>query len=466
MLPHNTANPSRRTLLQQFALGFGSLALNSLLVGDSAANPGKQTHHEAKAKRVLFLFMKGGPSHIDTFEPKPRLDKDHGKPYPGEKPRVQFAKTGTLLKSPWKFRKYGESGIEVSELFPEVARCVDDICFVHSMYGSNPAHGGAVLKMHTGSDNFVRPSMGAWVAYGLGSLDQNLPAFITICPTLAHGGVNNWGSAFLPAECQGLPIGNASVPVERAKVRFLENSRLPRELQRKQLDLLAEMNREHLDRTGPDLALEGRIQSFELAYRLQTTIPQVEDLSAETPATKKLYGMDDPVTAGFGRQCLLARRFLEKGVRFVQVTHSDSKVQWDQHSNLKRDHEKNAREVDRPIAGLLRDLKSRGLLKDTLVLWGGEFGRTPTVEGSDGRDHNPEGFTVWMAGGGVKGGYRHGATDDHGWYAVKDKVHVHDLHATMLHLLGLDHERLTYRHAGRDFRLTDIHGRVVQQILA
>jgi hypothetical protein len=453
--------------LRELALGFGSVALTSLLAEDACAAAGeKAPHFTARAKRILFLFMKGGPSHLDTFDPKPRLDRDHGKPYPGTKPRVQFAKTGTLLRSPWKFRKHGKSGIEVSELFPNVAKHVDDLCFIHSLHGTNPAHGGAVLKLHTGSDNFVRPSMGAWVAYGLGTLNRNLPAFLTICPTLAHGGVNNWGSAFLPAECQGVPIGNASVPVEQAKVRYLNNPRLPRDLQRRQLDLLAEMNRDHLKQAGPEAMLEGRMASFELAYRMQTAIPQVEDLSGESAATKKLYGLDDAVTANFGRQCLLARRFLEKGVRFVQVTHSDAMVQWDQHGNLKKGHEKNAREVDVPIAGLLTDLKSRGLLKDTLVVWGGEFGRTPTVEGSDGRDHNPEGFTVWLAGGGVKGGFRHGATDDHGWYAVQDKVHIHDLHATLLHLLGLDHERLTFRHAGRDFRLTDVSGSVVKGILA
>jgi hypothetical protein len=410
--------------------------------------------------------MKGGPSHVDTFDPKPLLARDHGKPYPGKKPRVQFAQTGTLLRSPWKFRKHGQSGIEVSELFPHVAGCVDDLCFIHSLHGTNPAHGGAVLKLHTGSDNFVRPSMGSWIAYGLGTENRNLPAFLTICPTLAHGGVNNWGSAFLPAACQGVPIGNASVPADQARVRYIHNTRLPREVQRRQLDLLAEANREHLARTGPDLALEGRIDSFELAFRMQTAMPEVEDLSGETLATRKLYGLDDPVTANFGRQCLLARRFAERGVRFVQVTHSDGMVQWDQHSNLKNGHEKNAREVDRPIAGLLRDLKARGLLDDTLVLWGGEFGRTPTVEGGDGRDHNPEGFTVWLAGGGVKRGFRYGATDDYGYYALEDKVHLHDLHATLLHLLGLDHEKLTYRHAGRDFRLTDVHGQVVHDILA
>lgn len=471
MLPSSAAPTSRRGFLRQTALGFGAVALTSLLAEEaSGSDPlgAKPPHVTPRAKRVLFLFMKGGPSHVDTFDPKPLLDRDHGKPYPGEKPRVQFAQTGTLLRSPWKFKKYGQSGIAVSELFPNIARHVDDLCFIHSMHGTNPAHGGAVLKLHTGSDNFVRPSMGAWVAYGLGTENRNLPAFITICPTLAHGGVNNWGSAFLPAACQGVSIGNASVPVEQAKVRYIDNPRLPRDVQRRQLDLLAEANREHLERAGPDLALEGRLESFELAFRMQTAMPRIEDISGESAATKRLYGLDDPVTAGFGRQCLLARRFLEHGVRFVQVTHSDGMVQWDQHGNLKKGHAKNALEVDVPIAGLLDDLKRRGLLDDTLVLWGGEFGRTPTVEGGgdDGRDHNPEGFTVWVAGGGVKGGYRHGATDDYGYYAVQDRVHVHDLHATILHLLGLDHEKLTYRYAGRDFRLTDVHGHVVQEILA
>ncbi len=466
---------SRRHLLQRSAVGFGYLALASMLAEDAAADPTlrqanplapRSPHFPARARRVIFLFMKGGPSHLDTFDPKPLLERDHGKPLPFPKPRVQFAKTGTILRSPWKFQKYGQSGIEVSTLFPHLAGCVDDICFIHSLYGTNPAHGGAVLKLHTGSDNFVRPSMGSWIAYGLGTENRDLPGFITICPTLAHGGVNNWGAAFLPASFQGVPIGNASTPVEQARVRYIQNPRIPQDLQRRQLDLLAEANREHLARSGPDLALEGRIDSFELAFRMQRALPQVEDISGESPATLKLYGLDDPVTANFGRQCLLARRFAERGVRFVQVTHSDSMVQWDQHSNLKKGHEKNAREVDRPIAGLLTDLKARGLLKDTLVLWGGEFGRTPTVEGSDGRDHNPEGFTMWLAGGGVKAGFRYGATDDYGYFAVKDKVHIHDLHATLLHLLGLDHEKLTYRHAGRDFRLTDVHGRIVSDILA
>jgi len=464
----STFLPSRRDALSQSALGFGFLALADLLNAADTPSTTKGPHFKPRAKRVIFLFMKGGPSHIDTFDPKPQLDRDDGKPYPGQRPRVVFAKTGNLLKSPWKFAKYGESGTPVSELFPNVAKCVDDMCFVHSLHGTNPAHGGAAMKLHTGSENFVRPSMGAWIAYGLGTENQNLPAFVTVCPTLAHGGVTNWGSAFLPAACQGVPLGNASTPVEQAKVRYIENTHLSRDAQKKQLALLAEINGDHLARSGPDGALEGRIDSFELAFRMQKAMPEAEDISKETDATRKLYGLDDPITAQFGRQCLLARRLAERDVRFVQVTHSAGMVQWDQHGDLRKGHAKNAREVDKPIAGLLADLKGRGLLKDTLVLWGGEFGRTPTVEGggNDGRDHNPEGFTIWMAGGGVKPGFHYGATDEYGWYAAENKVHVHDLHATMLALLGLDHEKLTFKHAGRDFRLTDVHGQVVKELFA
>ncbi|MFN0053239.1 MAG: DUF1501 domain-containing protein, partial [Planctomycetales bacterium] len=454
---------SRRTLLARSAVGFGSLALASLLADEarSSSTPAdplapRLPHLTPRARRVIFLFMKGGPSHVDTFDPKPLLTRDDGKPYPFSKPRVQFAPTGNLLKSPWSFRQYGECGHPVSELFPKLAERVDDLCMVHSVHGTNPAHGGAVLKLHTGSDNFVRPSIGSWVSYGLGTENSNLPAFITICPTLAHGGINNWGSAFLPAAYQGTPLGNASVPSDQARVRFIANPRLPREVQRLQLDRLAAMNREHQSRSGPEASLEARLNSFELAFRMQTEMPKVEDISGESVATQALYGLDNPVTANFGRMCLMARRFAEAGVRFIQVTHSDSKVQWDQHSDLKNGHEKNALEVDLPIAGLLADLKARGLLEDTLVWWGGEFGRTPVVEGSNGRDHNPEGFTMWLAGGGVKGGLRYGTTDDYGYYAAENKVHIHDLHATILHLLGLDHERLTYRYAGRDFRLTDV----------
>ncbi len=424
-------------------------------------------HLRARARRVIFLFMKGGPSHVDTFDPKPMLDRDDGKPFPGSKPRVQFAQTAELLKSPWKFRQHGQSGLPVSELFPYLARHVDDLCIIRSVHGTNAAHGGAALKLHTGSDSFVRPSMGSWITYGLGGENQNLPAFITICPTLAHGGVNNWGAAFLPAECQGTPIANASIPSDQALVRHIRNSRLTPEQQRMQLDLVAAMNRDHLELAGPHAALEGRINSFELAFRMQTAMPEAQDLSAESDVTRRLYGLDDPITANFGRQCLMARRFAERGVRFIQVTHSDGEVQWDQHGDLRKGHTKNAAEVDKPIAGLLQDLKARGLLEDTLVLWGGEFGRTPVAQGGrDGRDHNPEGFTMWLAGGGVKAGFAYGATDDYGYYAVQDKVHIHDLHATILALLGLDHQRLTYRYGGRDFRLTDVHGNVATGIMA
>ncbi len=462
---------SRREALRRAASG--SMAFAGLLAEEASAaraptNPldPKPPHFPARAKRIIFLFMKGGPSHMDTFDDKPLLRRDDGKPLPFAKPRVQFAETGKLLGSPWKFKKSGESGIMVSSLFPHVAERVDDLCILNSLHGTNAAHGGALLKLHTGSDNFIRPSMGSWVTYGLGSENRNLPGFITICPTLAHGGVNNWGSAFLPASYQGTPLGNASTPADQARVRYIANKHVSRDVQRLQLSLLDEVNREHMQQAGPDQALEGRLNSFELAFRMQSAMPEVEDISGESRATRELYGLNDPVTANFGRQCLMARRFAERGVRFVQVTHSDAFVQWDQHGDLKKGHEKNALEVDRPIAGLLRDLKSRGLLDDTLVLWGGEFGRTPTAQGKNGRDHNPEGFTMWMAGGGVKTGIQYGATDDYGYYAVQQKMHIHDLHATILHLMGLDHEALTYRYAGRDFRLTDVAGEVAHDILA
>jgi hypothetical protein len=457
---------TRREMLKQSALGFGSLALTSLL---QAENPlaAKRPHFRPRAKRVIFLFMKGGPSQLDTFEHKPLLQRDHGKPLPFDKPKVTFAKTGNLLASPWQFKPYGQCGHMVSELFPHVARHVDDICFIHGVHGTNPAHGGALLKLHTGADNFVRPSMGAWVGYGLGTENENLPSYVTICPTLAHGGLNNWGSAFLPAHFGGTPIGNASLKAKDAKVHHIRNPKWTPGQQRAQLDFLKQLNEDHLSAT-PDPVLESRINSYELAFRMQTSMPEIQDTRGETEATRKLYGLDNPITEDFGRQCLMARRFAERGVRFVQVSHSDSKVQWDQHGNLKKGHTEKASEVDKPIAGLLHDLKSRGLLEDTLVLWSGEFGRTPTVQGSgmDGRDHNPWGFTMWMAGGGVKGGFAHGATDDYGFYAERDKMHIHDVHATLLHLLGVDHEKLTYRNSGRDFRLTDVFGHVAHEIFA
>ncbi|MBU6300050.1 MAG: DUF1501 domain-containing protein [Verrucomicrobia bacterium] len=454
----------RRHFLKSSAVGFGHLALSAML--GSEAQAGSRANHAPRAKRVVFLFMKGGPSHVDTFDPKPLLDRDHGKPFPFAPPRVTFAKQGNLLKSPWKFRQHGESGLPVSELFPKVARCADDLCVLRSVHGTNPAHGGALLKLSTGSDTQVRPSLGSWVVYGLGSENENLPAFLTICPTLAHGGVNNWGAAFLPAFCQGTPLGTASTRASEVAVKHIRNPELDLSRQRRHLDLIQSLNRRHLEASGADQALEGRIAAYELAYRMQAVMPEAQSIENESAATKRLYGIDDPVTENFGRQCLMARRFLERGVRFVQVTHSDGEVQWDQHGNLYRGHTKNAAEVDQPIYGFLTDLKSRGLLEDTLVLWGGEFGRTPTAQGSDGRDHNPHGFTMWMAGGGVKPGFAYGATDDYGYFAAQDKLHVHDLHATILHLLGLDHEKLTYRYAGRDFRLTDVSGTVAKGILS
>lgn len=462
---------TRRSALMQSANGFGMLALADLLAQSAqgaedsrSADPlaPRPPHFPAKAKRIIFLFMHGGPSQVDTFDYKPLLERDDGKPLPFAKPRVVSGATGNLLKSPWKFRQYGKSGAWVSELFPEVAKKVDDICFVKSVHGSNSRHGGALLELHTGSDTFVRPAMGSWVTYGLGTENRNLPGFVTICPSLTHGGENNFSSAFLPAAYQGTSIGNAGIPSDRAQIPFITPN-TPSNLQRLELDLLQQVERDRRSLTGPDLALEGRIDAFEMAFRMQRTAPEVQDLSRETPETLKLYGLDDPVTKNFGRQCLMARRFAEAGVRFVQISHS---YKWDQHGDLKKAHSQNAKEVDVPIAGLLTDLKRRGLLEDTLVWWGGEFGRTPCAQGGDGRDHNPHGFTQWFAGGGIKPGYSHGATDDYGYYAVQDKVHFHDLHATILHLLGLDHEKLTYRHAGRDFRLTDVHGRVVKELLA
>lgn len=468
------ATMNRRDFLTSSAAGFGSLALSGLIADRARADQLAQTksnplanrpsHFEPKARRIIFLFMHGGPSQIDTFDYKPLLQRDHGKPLPFSKPRVFSAPTGNLLKSPFAFQQYGESGAWVSELFPHVGRMVDDLCIINGMHGSNSRHGGALLELHTGSDTFVRPSMGSWITYGLGTENQNLPGFITICPTLTHGGVNAYSSAFLPAVYSGTPLGNASIPSSQARIPFIENAeRQSREVQRMELDLLREINADQLSTTGPDNALESRIESFELAFRMQTSAPQLQDISDESELTQKRYGLDQPATANFGRQCLMARRFVEQGVRFVQCTHS---YKWDQHSNLKVDHARNALEVDQPIAALLADLKERGLLEDTLVLWGGEFGRTPVAQGDDGRDHNPQGYTMWLAGAGIKPGIRYGKTDDYGYYAIEDKVHLHDLHATLLHLLGLDHLKLTYKFAGRDFRLTDVHGEIVDKILA
>lgn len=459
---------TRRELLRASALGFGNLAFMGLLASEASAqakNPlaPRLPMYAPKAKRVIFVFLHGGPSQVDTFDPKPLLTRDHGKPFTGEMPRIVSSPTGNLLKSPWEFKHYGESGIEVSDLFPHVGGCVDDLCFINSMYGSNSRHGAALLELHTGSDTFVRPSMGSWVTYGLGTENQNLPGFITICPTLGHGGVNNWSSAFLPAYTQGTPIGNAGIEASKARIPFIHNDETPEEVQKLEIELMRQMGLDQLKHLGPDPALEGRINSYELAFKMQLAAPELQEITGESEETKKLYGLDDPKTRNFGHQCLLARRFSEKGVRFVQVTHS---YKWDQHEALRRDHASNAMEVDKPIAALIKDLKARGMLKDTLVIISGEFGRTPVAQGTDGRDHNPHGFTTILAGGGVKAGIKYGATDDYGFFAVKDKVHIHDLHATMLHLLGIDHTKLTYFHSGRNYRLTDVHGNIVKDILA
>ena len=466
---------SRREMLQQSGVGFGGLALAGLFanathadeptVPDLRSSPLaiRSPHFPAKAKRIIFLFMHGGPSQVDTFDYKPQLEKDDGKPLPFDKPRVVSGKTGTLLRSPWKFQQYGECGYYVSDLFPEIGKQVDNICFINSVHGSNSRHGAALLELSTGSDTFIRPSIGSWLTYGLGTENQDLPGFITICPSLSHGGANNWGSAFLPAVYQGTPIGNSGLASEKAKIPFITR-RSPQDLQRLELDLLKQLNHQRLAEMGADHELESRIESFELAFRMQNEAPDIQDITNETEETLNLYGVNNSETKNFAIQCLMARRYVESGVRFVQISHS---YKWDQHGDLQKGHSKNAKEVDQPIAALLTDMRRRGLLEDTIVWWGGEFGRTPVSEGGrDGRDHNPHAMTQWFCGGGFQGGIKYGESDEYGYYAVKDKVHFHDLHATILHLMGMDHTKLTYRYAGRNFRLTDVHGEVIKGVLA
>jgi hypothetical protein len=462
-------------MLKLCGCGFGYLALTSLFADiartahAAETNPlePKKPHFPPRAKRVIFLFMHGGPSHVDTFDPKPLLIRDNGKPYnpdTKDQPAAPNPTGTTLLASPWEFKKHGESGLEISALFPEVAKCADDLCLIRGMHTDGEAHGQAVLELHTGNQTQVRPSMGSWILYGLGTENQSLPGFVTISPSPITGGVQNYGSAFLPAIYQGTAIGQAGSALTQAQIRHIQNSQTPLDAQRDQLDLLQLLNKERLEQVQVDRQMEAVIESYELAFRMQTEAPSLTKISDESKATLESYGVDQSPTDDFGRQCLLARRFVERGVRFVQVSHS---FKWDQHSNLKREHERNAREVDKPIAGLLTDLKQRGMLKDTLVLWGGEFGRTPTAQGgNDGRDHNPHGYTMWLAGGGVKAGFSFGGTDDYGFKAVENPVHMHDLHATLLHLLGLNHEKLTFRHAGRDYRLTDVQGKVAKAILS
>ncbi len=447
---------TRRDALKRAACGFGSLALAGMAHADRA-------HHPIRARRVIMLFMHGGPSQVDTFDYKDVLQKRDGERLPVA-PAKNLAPDATnralLLGSPWSFKRHGQSGLWCSELFPHLARRMDDICVLRSMQSKGQSHGQAVCMLHTGTDNFVRPSVGSWVSYGLGRENDNLPGFVSISPSASHGGPRNYGPAFLPAEHQATTIGANGKLDKKATFQFLKSGSAA-DLQRRKLNLLRAMNEDHLQRTK-HAPVEGLIKSMELAFRMQSAAPPVIDTFDEPDHVRELYGIGTKETDTYGRQCLLARRFAEAGVRYIQVSTPNV---WDQHSNLKKGHEKNSKAVDQPIAGLLTDLKQRGMLDDTLVVWGGEFGRTPIVQGANGRDHNPQGFTMWLAGGGVKGGMAWGETDEFGYYAVKDKVHMHDLHATILHLMGLDHLRLTHRYAGRDFRLTDVYGEVVHDIM-
>lgn len=477
--PWNPSLLTRRAALERAACGFGWLAWAGLRswagqAGSGGAGLGSVVpHHAGRAKRVIFLFMQGGPSQVDTFDPKPALERHDGTRMPFDDPRTvaNTGKRGTdqrVMRSPWSFAQHGQSGCWVSDLFPHVARHADRLCVVRSMQTEGVAHGPATLFLHCGSTNQVRPSMGAWLSYGLGSENENLPAFVTIAPSMGNGGVRNFGNAFLPAHHQGLAIGMAGQPAEQLAIRNLGDSRRSAQEQRRQFELLRSVMEEQRRRRDADAHLDAMIQAHELAWRMQTHAPGILDLSGESESTRALYGIGEPATDDYGRQCLMARRLCEAGVRFIQVTYGDNTAnpRWDQHSDLPK-HAVHARAVDKPIAGLLEDLERRGLLEDTLVWWGGEFGRTPYAEkDGTGRDHNPGAFTVWLAGAGVRRGHVHGVTDEFGHRVVSGAVHMHDLHATVLHLLGLDHERLTFRYDGRDFRLTDVHGDVVRGILA
>lgn len=465
---------SRRRFLVRSACGFGSLAATAMLA-ERARNNGLQAseafvpHHPPRAKRIIFLFMQGGVSQVDSFDYKPLLASRHGEELTFDDAR-QLAKTGQrtkhhLMQSPWKFRQYGESGKWASELFPASAEHVDKMCFLHGMHTEGVAHGPATLFLHCGSTNFIRPSFGAWVFYGLGTENANLPGFVTIAPSVGNGGPRNYGSAFLPPQFQGTRIGG--VDHDSLEIESLTRN-VPVDQQQQQVNLLRRMNAQQLARrSAANPELDAAVDSLELAWRMQQVGPKVLSFADESPSTLNMYGIDDPKTHAYGTKCLLARRLCEAGVRFIQVNYGDNSANpaWDQHSNLPK-HADHALAVDRPIAGLLADLKQRGLLEDTIVWWGGEFGRTPYAQNNGtGRDHNPGGFTVWLAGGGFKPGFSFGETDEFGFQGISGKVHMHDLHATLLHQLGLDHEQLTFEHAGRNFRLTDVYGRVVRDVL-
>jgi hypothetical protein len=477
LCPGRLAQPfSRRDLLRTSAHGFGWLALCGMLAeGQEQSVP--QPHHRARAKNVIFCFMDGGVSHVDSFDPKPVLQRHDNQPFLDSRNPTAMGNR-RWLGSPWSFRRYGQSGTPVSDLFPHIASCVDDIAVVHSIKADLPIHSTGVLFLHTGVNNAGRPSLGSWVSYGLGSENRNLPSFVVLSfGVVPCGGLENFSSGFLPASHQatlfhaeGTPIDNIRPPgpltpnPSPPRGEGSNGSRLA------MLELLRGQDAEFARSTGGERAINSAIRNYELAYRMQSLVPDVLDLARESQATQRLYGLDSNIASKrlYGIQCLRARRLVESGVRFVEITcpPGASNGTWDQHGNLKAGHEKNALDTDQAIAGLIKDLKQRGLLDETLILWAGEFGRTPHSAGRDGRDHHPEGFSIWLAGGGIKGGTSYGATDEFGIHAVDGICTMHDLHATLLHLLGLDHERLTYRFGGRDFRLTDVHGRVVQEIIA
>lgn len=465
---------TRRAMLAQCANGFGALALLALLgdrpssglLGQAAEHTLQSPpHHPPKARNVIFLYMDGGPSQIDTFDPKPLLAKEHGQPFKMKMEPTQFNDNGNTLASPWEFQQYGQSGTPISSLFPYVARCADDLCVIRSMVSNFSEHTNANYFLHTGLGLSGRPSMGAWISYGLGSENRNLPGFVVLNGGLIPpGGLENFGSGFLPATYQASVFRPNNLPV--ANIQPAEASP---ELQQNKLALLHKLDRGVLARMGDIDQVESAIANYEMAFRMQAAVPELMDLKGESARTRQRYGLEaqyEP-TRIFAMECLIARRLVERGVRFVELTcPAVSGDRWDQHGNLKAGHENNARAVDQPIAALLEDLKTRGLLDHTLVVWAGEFGRTPFAQGTDGRDHNPFGFSLWLAGGGVKPGTVYGATDEYGYKVVDNKVTIHDLHATLLHLLGVDHQQLTFRFSGRDMRLTDVHGEIVQGILS
>jgi len=462
----NPLSFTRREALQRMGTGMGVLGFAGILADEGALasssnNPlaPKQPHFAPRAKSIIHLFMNGGPSQVDTFDPKPALEKYNGQ-RPSDADLKTERRTGGLLMSPFKFKKYGKSGIEVSDIFPHVGSCIDDICVIRSMHTNIPNHEPSLLMMNSGESQPTRPAMGSWLLYGLGTENQNLPGFVVLCPGKPVVGPQLWSNSFLPGIYQGTHINHSGDVDPKKVIAHISNAYLPQSAQREQLDLLTKMNELHLARRGgSDNRLEARIESLEMAFRMQSEAQEVFDLAKETKETREAYG-----SGQFANGCLAARRLVESGVRMVQLYYGNGQP-WDDHGNIKG-HADKARNVDKPIAALINDLKQRDLLKDTLIVWGGEFGRTPVAENGNGRDHNHHGFTMWLAGGGVKGGMTYGSTDEFGFAAVDKKVHVHDLHATILHLMGLNHEKLTFRYSGRDFRLTDVHGRIVEEIVA